>query len=226
MKSLRSIVLGVASLSLSKFAFAQGDTAVYEDPESGISFNIWPQTDVTFGIALPANGLETDATEFLGLLTCTSPGGEGVGWCGISLGGGMVNNLLLLAYPSEGEVLTSLRWAPEYGPPELYTGDAELTQVSSAVNATNYSVIFRCVNCLQWTQGETTGGAATSSGAVMLGWAHAGSSPTNGACADEGVVARHETQGMFRGTLNDQAASADYEAWAALATSPVPGTCA
>lgn len=138
----------------------------------------------------------------------------------------MVNNLLLLAYPSEGEVLTSFRWAPTYGPPEVYTGDAELTQVSSSINATHYSVIYRCANCLQWTQGETSGGASTSSGYTMLGWAHTESSPTDGACADTAGVAQHETQGLFRAGFNDQAAAADYEAWAALATSVVPGACA
>ena len=138
----------------------------------------------------------------------------------------MTNNLLLMAYPNEGEVLTSFRWAAEYGPPEVYTGDAVLTQVSSAINETHYSVIFRCENCLQWTQGETNGGASTISGAVMLGWAHAQSSPTDGACADSAGVAQHTTQGLFRATFNEQAAAADYETWAALATSTVPGSCA
>ena len=47
---------------------AQGETANYEDPESGIVFNVWPQADMTFGMALPADGLEANATEFLGLL--------------------------------------------------------------------------------------------------------------------------------------------------------------
>ena len=56
----------------------------------------------------------------------------------------MVNNLLLIAYPQKSQVLTSFRWATEYGPPVLYTGNAKLTQVSSVVNSTHYSVIFRC----------------------------------------------------------------------------------
>lgn len=47
---------------------AQGETGNYEDPESGITFNVWPQADMTFGMALPADGLESNATEFLGLL--------------------------------------------------------------------------------------------------------------------------------------------------------------
>lgn len=138
----------------------------------------------------------------------------------------MVNNLLLLAYPNEGEVLTSFRWATTYGPPDVYSGDAELTQVSSSINATHYSVIFRCENCLQWTEGENSGGAYTSTGGMMLGWAHAESSPTDGACADTAGVGKHETQGLLRAAFNEQAAAAEYETWAALATSKVPGSCA
>lgn len=138
----------------------------------------------------------------------------------------MVNNLLLMAYPNEGEVLTSFRWATTYGPPEVYTGDAELTQVSSAINSTHYSVIFRCQNCLQWAQGEIEGGSDTSAGFTMLGWAHAEASPTEAGCADTAGVAQHDTQGLLRAQFNEQAAAADYEAWAALATSAVPGSCA
>ncbi|SPN99068.1 uncharacterized protein DNG_02107 [Cephalotrichum gorgonifer] len=219
-------LLLIAATSLLQATYAQEDTAVYEDPESGILFNIWPQKFMTFGIALPPDGLENNATEFLGLLTCTSPGGEGVGWCGMSLGGFMPNNLLLMVYPNENEVLTSFRWATKYSPPELYTGDAELTQVSSAINETHYSVIFRCQNCLQWNQGETSGGASTSTGGAMLGWAHAATSPTEGACPDDAVLERHENNGLIDAKFNEQVASSNYESWAALANSTVPGTCA
>lgn len=55
-----------------KFAGAQEETANYQDPESGITFNVWPQTDMTVGMALPADGLENNATEFLGLLVSHS----------------------------------------------------------------------------------------------------------------------------------------------------------
>lgn len=138
----------------------------------------------------------------------------------------MVNKLLLLAYPAKDEVLTSFRWAPSYGPPDVYTGDATLTQVSSAINETHYSVIFRCEGCLQWTEGDVTGGAKTSTGQAIIAWAHAEGSPEDGECADTAAVALHETQGILPATFGEGIASEEYEAWAELATSVVPGTCA
>lgn len=58
-------------------AFAQNNAPVtFTDPDSGITFNSWglaansPQTKggFTFGVALPSDALETDATEFIGYL--------------------------------------------------------------------------------------------------------------------------------------------------------------
>lgn len=54
----------------------------------------------------------------------------------------MTNSLLLMAYPYQDQVLTSFRYATGYDNPEVYTGDAKLTQISSMVNSTHYSVIF------------------------------------------------------------------------------------
>lgn len=137
----------------------------------------------------------------------------------------MVNNLLLVAYPQQGQVLTSFRWATEYGPPALYTGDAKLTQISSIVNTTHYSVIFRCQNCLKWRQGGEEGAAPTSAGFLVLGWCHATTNPTNGACANNAAVRRHTTEGIFGAVFNSAAANPSYSAWAAKATSTVSGNC-
>lgn len=52
---------------------AQDETAVYTDKGTGIVFNTWSPGDVTLGMALPANSLTTDATEFIGMLVSPSP---------------------------------------------------------------------------------------------------------------------------------------------------------
>lgn len=138
----------------------------------------------------------------------------------------MVESLLLLAYPSsQDQVLTSFRWASSYAPPARYTGDAKLTQISSVVNATHYSVIFRCQNCLQWSQGGTTGAAQTSQGTLVLGWCHDTNTPSNTACADTVSVRQHGAQGIFGATLNSAAVNPSYTAWTAKATSTVTGSC-
>ncbi|KAK3314079.1 hypothetical protein B0H66DRAFT_461522, partial [Apodospora peruviana] len=197
------------------------EPATYTDAASGIVFNTWAAgSQMTLGMALPTNALKTDATEFIGLVTCA-----GTGWCGISLGGGMNDNLLLMVYPQQGNVLTSFRWATNYSPPKLYTGDAKLTQVRSTINSTHFSLIYRCQNCLKWQQGTETGAAATSDGYLVLGWCHATAAPTAGACPNTASVRQHSDQGIFAARFNDAAANPSYATWAGRAKTTVSGTC-
>ncbi|KAK1753947.1 hypothetical protein QBC47DRAFT_429380 [Echria macrotheca] len=216
----------IAAASLLATSLAQDEGIPYTDPASGIVFNTWTQPDLTFGLALPPTALTTDATEFLGLLTCKSPT-PSTGWCGLSLGGSMVNNLLLLAYPSDSHVLTSLRWATTYGPPVPYTNpSAKISHISSTVNSTHYSVIFRCVGCLSWSQGGESGTAPTTPGFLVLGWAYATASPGNPGCAGSSTVRRHDSQGVFGAVFNSAVARAEYSVWAARATTNTPqGGC-
>ncbi|KAL3467686.1 hypothetical protein BJX64DRAFT_273740 [Aspergillus heterothallicus] len=210
-------------------ALAQSSTpAAYTDPDTGITFDTWTvaptstAAGLTFGVALPEDALSSDASEFIGYLTCGIPG-----WCGLSLGGSMNSNLLLMAYPSpdsDTEVLTSFRFSSGYALPALYAGNATLTQISSAVNATHFSLLFRCENCLAWDHEGVTGSAATSNGRLVLGWAQGSEAPTSASCPDDLVVVQHEAQSIWVGLL-DSAPSTEYTSWAELATDVVTGTC-
>ncbi|KAM7190445.1 hypothetical protein V8F20_009728 [Naviculisporaceae sp. PSN 640] len=219
MKSLTSLLL--ATLAGVQTVMAQ-DAIPYTDQASGIVFNTWaPSPQLTFGLTLPSNALTTDATEFIGMITC-----QGKGWCGISVGGGMNENLLILAYPQDGAVLTSLRWAENYQHPAVYEGDAKLTQVSSVVNSTHYSIIFRCQNCFQWQQGTSeVRKVSTSEGFLVPGWCFASSAPTGGSCPDTLTVRQHDSQGLFGAPLDDAVVHSEYSAWAAKATKEVTGNC-
>ncbi|KAK0751267.1 hypothetical protein B0T18DRAFT_456804, partial [Schizothecium vesticola] len=229
MKSLTQLLLGALPLLYS----ARAQEAVdYTDPTTDVTLNTWSLGPVTWGMAFPPNSLTTTpATEFIGLLTCTTPTAPSTGWCGLSLGGGMVDAPLLLAYPSptatdSNRVLTSFRWAPSYAPPTLYTGPATLSQLSSTVNATHFSVLFRCVDCLAWKQGDTIGQVSTAEGMLVLGWAHhAAASPSNAACADSARVGQHAQQGMFGAVFNQGAVNAKYQEWTGLAKGSVKGEC-
>ena len=55
-----------------------------------------------FGIALPANA--TGNTDFIATI-----GGKGTGWSGVSLGGGMLSKLLIVAWPNAQTVVSSFR---------------------------------------------------------------------------------------------------------------------
>ena len=135
----------------------------------------------------------------------------------------MTNNLLLLAYPYEDEVYTAFQWATGYALPSPYTGDAKVTQISSSVSSSSFELIFRCQNCLSWNQGGSTGGASTSNGLLVLGWAKALAAPMNAQCPAQVRTAQHESQGIWGAALNSDAANPSYSKWAALATKTVTG---
>lgn len=137
----------------------------------------------------------------------------------------MNGNLLLLAYPQDDKVLTSFRFSSGYALPEVYAGEATLTQISSTVADDSFSVLFRCEGCLAWDHEGVTGNATTSSGRLIMGWAQGQESPTDGACPDDLSVVQHEAQGIWGAALDENAASSEYETWAALATEEVTGDC-
>lgn len=137
----------------------------------------------------------------------------------------MTNTLLLMAYPHGDEILTAFKWATAYEMPVPYAGDAKLTQISSTINATHYTLIYRCEGCLAWSQDGTTGSVSTSSAFMLLGWCWASDSPGNADCAEDVTLQQHDTQSIFGATLDASAANAEYDEWTALATKVVPGSC-
>ncbi|KAK3682730.1 carbohydrate-binding module family 1 protein [Podospora appendiculata] len=235
MRSSSRFLGALASVaSLLPTAFAQSSTPVtYTDAGTGITFNTWPvpagsQTagGFTFGVALPSNALTVDANEFIGYLQCSSKDATSTGWCGVSLGGPMTNSLLVTAWPAGGDVYTSFRYATGYSMPDLYTGNATLTQISSTINSTNFSVIFRCQNCLSWNQGGQAGAASTSAGYMVLGWVQAFPSPGNPTCPNQITLNQHDNgMGIFGAQFDSAAANPSYTAWAAKATKTVTASC-
>lgn len=138
----------------------------------------------------------------------------------------MTNSLLIVAWPYDGEILTSFRYASAYAMPDLYTGDATLTQISSTMNATHYTLIFRCQNCLSWSQDGVSNKVSTSSRFWLMGWAQAFPAPGNAQCPDEITLLQHDNgMNLFPATLGDEIANPSYTAWAAKATKTVTGEC-
>jgi hypothetical protein len=98
MMKCSAFVLG----ALATFALAQ-TPAPYTDVKSGITFNtLQHSSGIFFGLALPANA--TGSTDFIATI-----GGKGTGWSGVSLGGGMLNKLLIVAWPNAQAVVGSFR---------------------------------------------------------------------------------------------------------------------
>lgn len=212
---------------------------VYTDSKTGIIFDTWNVPDtadgasgvsalggLTFGVALPENALTVDANEFIGYLKCGSNGTTTNAWCGMSFGGPMTNSLLLMAWPYEDQVLTSFRFASGYTSPDVYTGNAKLTQISSTIDKDHFSLIFRCQNCLAWDQEGASGSASTSAGLLVLGWASSLQSLSNPACPTDVTIEFHNNgQSIWGAALDQNAANPSYSKWAAQATATVTGSC-
>lgn len=97
---MRLLLLALSALA--SFALAQ-TPAPYTDAKSGITFNTFQHSSGTFfGLALPSN--TTSNTDFIAIM-----GGKGTGWTGVSLGGGMLNKLLVVAWPNGQNVIGSFR---------------------------------------------------------------------------------------------------------------------
>ncbi|KAJ1333220.1 cellobiose dehydrogenase (acceptor) [Microdochium nivale] len=234
---LASLLLAVG-LNVQQSSAQSGPPATYTDPASGVIFNTWSVPDrnaggfsgayggMKIGLALPQNALTVDATEYIGILECPKGATTSSGYCGISIGGGMPGRLLLTAWPSGTDVLTSFQWATGYVTPMPYTGNAKLTQISSAVNATHFRVIYRCENCLAWNQDGATGGISTSGGGSVIGWAAGYSPPTGATCARDAVFIQHDNgQSLWGASFDSNIANPSYTAWAAKATKTVTGSC-
>ncbi|KAI0143967.1 hypothetical protein F4776DRAFT_447625 [Hypoxylon sp. NC0597] len=209
----------IAAATTFRTCLAQ-DATPYTDPDTGIEFGTWTQGGQTIGLALPEDALTKDATEYIGILQCST------GWCGISHGesGQMTQALLLVAWPYKDQVLTSFRFATGYNLPGVYTGNATLTQISSKVTDTGFELIYRCQNCFSWDQDGTSGHVETSGGLLVLGRASANTIPSHPECPAEISFVQHESFGQFGAPL-DGLGKAKYADWAALATKTVTGDC-
>ncbi|KAI3326242.1 hypothetical protein HD806DRAFT_441044 [Xylariaceae sp. AK1471] len=220
MPSVSRIATAVLAAAASIRTCLAQDPVPYTDPDTKIEFGTWVQGDMTIGLSLPSDALTTDATEYVGMLKCTT------GWCGISHGesGQMTQALLLVAWANGDEVLTSFRFATGYNLPDVYTGNANLTQISSKITDTGFEIIYRCQGCFSWNHNGATGGVQTSSGLLVLGRAAAKTAPSNPSCPAKISFGQHDTFGQFGAPL-DNVVKESYATWARLATKTVTGDC-
>jgi cellobiose dehydrogenase (acceptor) len=100
-KMARSLIISSALFVLQ--AAAQSATP-YTDANTGITFNGFQDASgYTFGIALPEN----PTTDFIAQIKAPTA----AGWAGFSMGQSMVGNLLAVAWPSDGKIVSSFRLA-------------------------------------------------------------------------------------------------------------------
>ncbi|KAH8672005.1 putative cellobiose dehydrogenase [Tricladium varicosporioides] len=175
----------------------------------------------TFGMALPADAATKDASEYIGYIQGSTPTGKG-GWSGVvhgdNNGASMPNHLMLVAWPTGNgdEVITSFRYATGFRLPGSYKGTAKYTKLSSTVNSTHWSLIYRCQDCFVFNDpSQSTANVSTSKGVIPQGWAQAMSAPTNPKDPNSDFIQHDNGMGVFQIQVKS-AANAKYAEWVKL----------
>ncbi|OCH89474.1 cellobiose dehydrogenase [Obba rivulosa] len=155
----------LALLPLVGSVFAQSGSS-YTDPENGFVFNgiTDPVYGVTYGVVFPEpSSSGTYPDEFIGEIVAPLT----AEWIGLALGGAMIGDLLLVAWPYETSIVASTRYATDYVQPTEYDGPTLTSLPSSYVNSTHWKWVFRCQNCTTWE-----GGGIPLGSTGVLAWAY------------------------------------------------------
>lgn len=141
---------GLTLLAFAGSVYSQA-AACYVDPDNGIEF--FGITDaahgVTYGYLFPPLNAGMD-DEFIGQIVAPID----AEWAGVSPGGAMISQLLLVAWPNGNTVVSSARHATDYVQPVALNGPV-LTDISGTkVNSTHWKWIYRCQNCTTWYDGS------------------------------------------------------------------------
>ncbi|KAF8307893.1 hypothetical protein DL93DRAFT_2171488 [Clavulina sp. PMI_390] len=150
---------GIVSLLMSAVHGQQ--SFAWTDPETGIPFQTFFSTAHGFlmSTVFPES---TSSTELI--LQWEVP--NTILWAGMTLGLGMNNDLLVLAWPFDGEIMFSPRYTTNYNPPTPYAGPTFSTIAPATyINATHWKWTMRCQNCTSWL------GGSMDQTAQVFGWA-------------------------------------------------------
>nr|BAD36748.1 cellobiose dehydrogenase [Irpex lacteus] len=181
----------------------------YIDPDNGFQFTgvTDAETQVTYGVTFPPLATSgAQSTEFIGEVVAP----VAAKWVGIALAGAMLQDLLLVAWPNAGKIVSSTRIASDYVQPTAYTGAATLTTLpETTVNATHWKWVFRCQGCTSWTSPSGSTGSISVDGSGVLAWAYSSvgvDDPTD----PESTFQEHTSFGFF-GIDYSQAHTSNYQ---------------
>ncbi|KAF2496966.1 cellobiose dehydrogenase [Lophium mytilinum] len=220
-----SYLLGAVSLLASPLlesVSAQATGDFYTDPTTNITF--WRSTIAAslttggfqWGYALPGAAGGTN-DEYIGLIVGALQG-DAAGWSGMSHRGAMTNSLLLMAWPDGTDIKTSFRFSSGYVTPDIYTGNATLTEISHTINATHFTLIYRCQWCWYWDQDGSAFSQPPTSDTQVIGWVQNNEAPNDPTNPDTTITEHDNGNGEF-GAPVASARNSAYSTWVSLATS-------
>lgn len=210
-------ILTILALGLGLVGSTQAQTTAFTDPKTEITYQQITRGDYTFGIALPENV----TTDFIGRIS--AQGSQG--WAGVSLGGRMIDSLMVVAWPHENKIVASLRRSMGYSSPDPNSNASislKTIPAGTSFDGTTYIYTFLCKGCIQADRSTFKADAELPS----LGYAHSTdivSSPVNPLSA----LSYHQSGfGLVQVNLA-VARSQKFSTWAATARdteSPPPNT--
>jgi cellobiose dehydrogenase (acceptor) len=200
-------ILTTLALGLSLVGSTHAQSTAFTDPQTGILYQQIIRDDYTFGIALPEN----TTTDFIGRISAQGP----QGWAGVSLGGRMVNSLMVVAWHHENKIVASLRHSTGYsspGPNSNASISLKTIPAGTSFNGTTYIYTFLCKGCIQ-TDGSTFKADANL---PYLGYGHAAGAVSSPANPLSPLSFHSSGYGLFQVNLA-VAQSQKFATWAALA---------
>ncbi|CAG7559777.1 unnamed protein product [Fusarium equiseti] len=209
-----STLLSAASLMIGASALSEE----YKDADTGITFQQWSDksSKFTFGMALPKN----PKSDFIGQII--APISEG--YASVAMGSLMKGKLLVVAQPSDGKIVTSVRQATGYVNPDVLDDDTvkiKPIEKGVKVGADSFTFTFLCEGCIK-TDGTTW---KVSDASAVMGFAISTTALDDP--SDASAALNYHGAGFGGFSIDSTAAqSADYDTWAAMASDAVaaPGS--
>ncbi|POS81342.1 GMC oxidoreductase [Diaporthe helianthi] len=191
-------------------------STVFTDDKSGIKFSYYQKSGWGFGLALPE--APKAGGDFIGILQSNTV----EGYAAVSLGGPMANSLLLTAWADGDKMVGSLRKASGYTNPSPVTdasmGMYEIAE-GTAINATGWQYTFLCKGCIT----DDSESFTVDAEADIFGYALSKTALTDTSDAAAILNYHGAAFGEYSHSLTD-AKSAEYETWAALASTTTGGS--
>ncbi|AEO61106.1 cellobiose dehydrogenase-like protein [Thermothelomyces thermophilus ATCC 42464] len=172
---------------------------VVQDPDTGLVFTSNYQLykinqGITFRVAIPGDAQINTAFDAVIQLVVPSD----VGWVGLSWGGSMPNNPLVVAWQNAGSVVLSPRWATGHVMPTESTnaGTYRLFQTGTKSNGTHWQFTALCQGCTSWTTSSGGSRYLTPTGGNRLAFAYSPGRPSSPGTSSSSIPI-HDVHGYW-----------------------------
>jgi cellobiose dehydrogenase (acceptor) len=204
---LAAFSLGLGLVGVTQGQTAQSTSTAFTDEKTGIQFQQTTKGDYTFGIALPAKS----TGDLIGRISVKGA----QGWAGVSLGGPMANSLMVIAWPYQKQIVSTLRHSQGYSIPNPSSNSSitlKTIPAGTSFDGTTYTYTFLCKGCIQ-TDGSTF---KANDDLPTIGYAQAAVPVTNPADPLSAMAFHSSGYGLFQVNLA-AARSEKFATWAATA---------